>query len=314
MNANYLRRTREQTLIRYYDEWIATYKEGQVADVTLAKYLRLGRFLEEQGFSNLKIGSMTRRDYQSILNEYAKTREKQTVQDFHHQLKQVLKDAFMEGVIKIDVTYNAVIKGIPPAKKKPKFLSAEELKRLFSVLDLDGVINRDWIIYFIAKTGLRFAEALAVTPADFDFVNNTVNINKSWDYKSSVGKFQRTKTVSGNRTIDLDWQLAGRFFPLIKDLPPHEPFFVDVDARTYNSIFNKFIERKCREAEVPVISIHGLRHTHASVLLANGVSIYTVSARLGHAKVSITQDVYAHITDELARKDQHQITGFLSSL
>ena len=62
------------------------------------------------------------------------------------------------------------------------------------------------------------------------------------------------------------------------------------------------------------LTVHGLRHTHASVLLYRGVDIMTVSKRLGHASVAITQQTYIHIIKELENKDKDKIIELLMEL
>ena len=65
---------------------------------------------------------------------------------------------------------------------------------------------------------------------------------------------------------------------------------------------------------VPIITIHGLRHTHASILLFAGVSIASVSHRLGHSSMSTTQKTYLHIIQELENADVDIIMRSLTSL
>lgn len=77
---------------------------------------------------------------------------------------------------------------------------------------------------------------------------------------------------------------------------------------------NGVLERYCKKAEVPVISIHGLRHTHASLLLFAGGSIASVSRRLGHSSMNTTQKTYLHIIQELENRDVDLVMKSLSGL
>ena len=70
----------------------------------------------------------------------------------------------------------------------------------------------------------------------------------------------------------------------------------------------------CKNAGIPVISIHGLRHTHASLMLFAGVSIASVARRLGHASMTTTQKTYLHIIQELESKDIDIIMRSLANL
>jgi len=259
----------------------------------------------------LKLCEVNRIVYQQLLNDYAVHHERQTTMDFHHQLKGAILDAVDEGLIDRDPTRKAIIKGKTPRAKKLKYLNQFELHTLLSNLDLKGEINWDWFILLVAKTGMRFSEALAITPKDFDFAHQSLSISKTWDYKGEGG-FMPTKNKSSVRKLQIDWQLVIQFSELVKGLPDDEPIFVK--GEVYNSTVNDILERHCKAAKIPVISVHGLRHTHASLLLFAGVSIASVARRLGHASMTTTQKTYLHIIQELENKDVDLVMRSLSSL
>ena len=302
--------TTDSTFYDYYQQWVAMYKEGAVRDVTLRKY-QLTKMWLSRLIPQLKLSELNRITYQRLLNDYASCHERQTTMDFHHQLKGAVLDAVDEGLIDRDPTRKAIIKGVPPKAKKQKYLNQFELHRLLNDLDLGPEISWDWLILLIAKTGLRFSEAIALTPADFDFSRQIVSISKTWDYKSGTG-FVPTKNRSSVRKVQLDWQLVIQFSELTKSMPNDEPIFVR--GKVYNSTANRVLERHCRHAQIPVISIHGLRHTHASLLLFAGVSIASVAKRLGHASMNTTQKTYLHIIQELENQDVDLVMRSISSL
>lgn len=283
----------------YYEKWIHIYKEGAIRDVTMRKYeitlLWLKRLIP-----NLRISQLNRISYQQLLNDYAEFHERQTTMDFHHQIKASILDAVDEGLIDRDPTRKAIIKGRSPRIKKIKYLNQFELHTLLVNLKLTAEINWDWLILIIAKTGMRFSEALALTPKDFDFSHQSLIVDKTWDYKGSGG-FLPTKNRSSVRKIQLDWQTIIKFSKLIKGLPDDKPIFVN--GRVFNSTINGILERYCKKLGIPVISIHGLRHTHASLLLFAGVSIASVARRLGHASMTTTQKTYIHIIQEMENRD-----------
>lgn len=294
----------------YYACWIEVYKQGAIRKVTLDKYLMTHHWLVKL-VPELKLCDMNRIVYQQIINDYALYHERQTTMDFHHQLKGAILDAVDEGLIERDPTRKAIIKGKSPKPKKLKYLNQFELHTLLSDLDLKGEINWDWFILLVAKTGMRFSEALAITPGDFDFAHQSLSINKTWDYKGDGG-FQPTKNKSSVRKLQIDWQLVIQFSELVKGLPENEPIFVQ--EKVYNSTVNDILERHCKELKIPIISVHGLRHTHASLLLFAGVSIASVARRLGHASMTTTQKTYLHIIQELENKDVDLVMRSLSSL
>lgn len=294
----------------YYAQWIEIYKEGAIRKVTMDKY-RLTLAWIQKLAPDLKVGEMTRITYQKLLNDYAEFHERQTTMDFHHQLKGAILDAVDEGLIERDPTRKAIIKGKSPKKKKIKYLNQFELHKLLSNLNLGQEVNWDWFILLVAKTGMRFSEALAITPRDFDFTKQSLSINKTWDYKNGGG-YMPTKNQSSVRKIQIDWQLIIQFSTLVKDLPEDEPIFIS--GKVYNSTINNILARYCKKVDVPIISIHGLRHTHASLLLFAGVSIASVAQRLGHSSMTTTQKTYLHVIQELENKDVDLVMRSLSSL
>ena len=105
------------------------------------------------------------------------------------------------------------------------------------------------------------------------------------------------------RKIQIDWQTVIQFSELVRGLPKDKPIFVKDNKVVYNSTVNGILERHCLKLNLPVISVHGLRHTHASLLLFAGVSIASVARRLGHASMTTTQKTYLHIIQELENQD-----------
>lgn len=296
----------------YFRYWIKLYKEGAVRKVTLNKYWNNLRHIEIIA-PTLKLGDLDRTEYQRILNKYAEQHERQTVIDFHHQIKGCILDAVDEGLVDRDPTRKAIFKGKDPRPKKQKYLNQFELHSLLTDLTLTEKVTWDWLILLIAKTGLRFSEAIALTPDDFDFIHQTLNVNKTWDYKNSSG-FQPTKNKSSIRKVQIDWQLGIQFQQLIKGKDHEKPIFVREGKAIYNSTPNKWLARHCKKVGIPVISIHGLRHTHASLLMYAGVSIASVSRRLGHSSITTTQKVYVHVINELENQDNDLVMRYLSSI
>lgn len=301
----------KQLFCDYYRQWIEVYKKDAIRDSTMSKYNMSHKWVEKLA-PELTMENLTRTAYQQLLNDYAKEHERQTTLDFHHQLKGAILDAVDDGLIERDPTRKAIIKGKTPRAKKIKYLNQFELHTLIAHLDIKEEINWDWFILLVAKTGMRFSEALAVTPADFDFSRQTLSVSKTWDYKGDGG-YLPTKNKSSVRKIQIDWQVVVKFSELVKNMPQDKPIFVG-DIKIYNSTVNDVLTRHCKACGIPVISIHGLRHTHASLLLFAGVSIASVARRLGHASMTTTQKTYLHIIQELENKDVDLVMRTLSGL
>lgn len=303
-------------VVDYYRQWMSVYKEGAIRDVTFAKYRMTLKWLQKL-IPTVRLCDLSRIVYQQLINDYAVYHERQTTMDFHHQLKGAILDAVDEGLIPRDPTRKVIIKGKTPREKKVKYLNQFELHNLLAGLELGREVNWDYFILLVAKTGMRFSEALALTPSDFDFAHQSLSISKTWDYKSNCG-FALTKNKSSVRKIQIDWQTVMQFATLTKNLEPDEPIFVKkingVYEQIYNSTINGILSRYCKKLGISEISVHGLRHTHASILLYAGVSIGSVARRLGHASMTTTQKTYLHIIQELENQDIDLIMKSLSNL
>lgn len=297
----------------YYKQWMKLYKKGAVRNITYQKYKQTYKHIRKL-MPEMTLGDLNRRTYQKMLNLYAETHEKQTVLDFHHQVKSAILDALEEGQLLIDPTRKVVIKGTVTQNHKIKYLNQQQLTKLLAQLTLEDELNWDYFILLVSKTGLRFSEALGIAPDDFDLTRLTISINKTWDYKSENEVFAMTKNRASIRKVPIDWQVAMQFAQLIKGMQKDQPIFVTPGKKIYNRTANDVLGRYCRRAGVPEISMHGLRHTHASLLLYAGVSIGSVARRLGHSNMNTTQRTYLHVIQELENQDTDKIMRYLTTL
>ena len=150
---------------------------------------------------------------------------------------------------------------------------------------------------------------IALTPSDIDLAGCKINIAKTWNYKSTCGGFAETKNQSSKRIIHIDKQTCVRLLEKVEHMKENQPIFVN--GRVFNSTVNNRLKALCRMAKAPVISIHSLRHTHASLLIYAGVSIASVAKRLGYSSVTTTQETYFHIIKELETQDNEKILNHL---
>lgn len=317
---------------KYFKEWYETYKYGSVAGVTYEKYKLVGRKLQELA-PDLVLCDITRFDIQSLVNRYGETHEIQTTRDFYQHIASSLQDAVYEGWIQRDPCYKIAIHSMVKREKRQKWLEADEVNKLEKELAKDTTGYGDFFD-FLLRTGLRFAEALGITPKDVDPQKMTIYINKTMNYKDKngnlkYGDFMPTKNKYSVRIIPIDYKA-------LIDLQKHlggvaenesivqhwynhyklsaEQLNMGETARLFNSTFNKELEKFCALAGIHTITVHGLRHTHASLLIANGVSIQSVAKRLGHGNTETTQRVYIHLLDELALKDDNKIMSVMAQL
>lgn len=189
--------------------------------------------------------------------------------------------------------------------------------------------------------GFRRGELIALTWEDIDFEAQTVSITKSVA-KTKAGQIVKsTKTVAGERKIKLpkqcfdvlaDWKKEEKSISLQlgsywkgyrgKDFEKN-PVFITEDGERMNldtpshkfkeilEIYNSQCENE--EDKLPIIRLHDLRHTSATILLSENVDIETVSHRLGHSKASVTLDVYGHWMKETDEKASNTLESLFAS-
>lgn len=170
--------------------------------------------------------------------------------------------------------------------------------------------------------GLRKGELLALEWDDIDYDNDTVTVSKACTLAGGQQLTKEPKTKNSKRTISIPHFLTQRIKALRHERLKYrisigdywqgaEWIFVQDNGRQMNYStpylsFHKIIDRynadKAPKDQLPAIPFHGLRHTSATLLIANKTDIRTVSARLGHAQASTTLNIYAHALEEVDRK------------
>ena len=157
--------------------------------------------------------------------------------------------------------------------------------------------------------GLRIGELLALTGKDFDFENNTLNINKSYQRLQRQNIITAPKTERSNRFITLPADLAEKLYRYLK-----KKRRLDSSKRVFTmskSFLHSEMNRGSMNASVKRIRIHDLRHSHVSLLISLGFTPVDIAGRLGHESISITLH-YAHMFPtrqlEMAQRLNMEIT------
>ena len=266
-----------------------------IRSITAARIAQFYRDLEDPDGANLAAG---------------------TVQKIAVTLSQILDAAVSDRHIPTNRARDK--RAEPPTRKHVQEeagdLGAWTAEQLTAFLAWDRDTYRDelhplW--YLLASTGMRRGEALALRWADVDLVAGTVNVRRALDpSQAGKGTVKGTKTGRG-RMVDIDERTvevlkshrAARGSLALEMARADALVFGNHagEPRNVRSVSNCWRHR-VRKAQgklgadtVPSLRLHGLRHTHASLLLAAGVPVKVVSERLGHASVSVTMDVYAHV-------------------
>lgn len=196
-------------------------------------------------------------------------------------------------------------------KVKDKYLEPEELSELLE--SLKSMPDYYYLTYFLSLTGLRVGEALALNISDVGA--EYIKVNKSYD--SSFKTVGDTKTPESNREVYIQPELK----ELITRIRIYERelrmehgiesmlFFCNRNGHplSYNS-YRHYLSKTADKINLQKkVTPHIFRHTHASILAAQGVSIDAISRRLGHAGSDITKEIYLHVTKQLKHNDEAQI-------
>ena len=211
---------------------------------------------------------------------------------------------------------NPATKVFPPKLKtrtsnKIKYFDNVELKQFLTYLDtLEPTITnqKNITIYkLLLTTGLRVGEALALSWSDINFSDKSVSITKTLIQQSNVIQ-EGTKTKESNRILFLDSETIQLLKVWQKNqndgaISLHDSlvFPYHQKTRTYELEKLKLVSH-FNHAGVPNIGFHGFRHTHASLLLNSGIPYKELQYRLGHSTLSMTMDIYSHLSKENAKK------------
>lgn len=291
----------------YFKSWVDVYRDD-IGDITRSGYyITLGEISES--FAGRYINDITKREYQEFLNDFGAVHAKETVRKLNTHIRACVQEAIEEGIIQFDFTRKAKLTGSVESKRpEEKHLNYVESQKLLNELYERKDKSIGYYLLILALTsGMRFAEIVGLTTDDFNFDLNEITINKTWDYKKGKG-FAKTKNASSNRTIKMDSNTMNLFKKLFDEMPNNIHNLVFYSPRSSkkvltNEFVNKILKKTLTDLNIESISVHGLRHTHASILLYKKISIYYVSERLGHAKIDTTLNYYSHVIKELREED-----------
>ena len=230
-----------------------------------------------------------------------------TILEHHRLLRAMLHKAVYWQLI---VT-NPAERVQPPKARKPKRRSYDDEQTKILLENLELLPNEDTkykvAIILTVFTGVRLGELMGLEWTDVDFKNGIISINRSSQYLSDMGVFTKVpKTESSIREIAIpefiiflleEYKL---WYEEQKSIygelwTNSDRLFVQADGKPMHpSTISKWFVKYVGQIGLPVINFHGLRHTNASLLVAQNIDIAVISARLGHAQISTTLDFYVH--------------------
>lgn len=265
-------------------------------------------------FANKKLKDISTADITEFL-----TKQKYkplTINKFKIVLHSILKFAVSQKYIAENPCSGAIWKENTEREygKIENVLTLQQAKKLLTLLEEDTAFNI--VIKLLLLTGMRVGECLALRWSSVDIENKTIFIDKTLAYSEAHWYLSTPKTARSTRTIaidDMTVELLKRYKALqdaqkeiVGDAWAHpEMMFTSCiggyyDRNHLGRQFRSFLEKHGEELGINHrFTIHGLRHTNASLLLYAGESIEVISAHLGHASADITSRVYSHLYAEV---------------
>jgi integrase/predicted RNA-binding Zn-ribbon protein involved in translation (DUF1610 family) len=310
-------------------EWLPTVK-GSLRPTTYSSYAMLTREHILPRLGSLQLQKLTPGAINALyahLLEHGRVcgggpLSPSSVRRVHALLHKACHDAVRWGRLSV----NPVAAANPPRQSTPhhdrlRVWNAEQLSAFLAHVSDDRLFAL-WRL--LAMTGMRRGEALGLSWQDLDMEAGALTIRRAWIPVDGVAQFSEPKSRRSRRTIALDpatlevlqahaarqadeqacWQEGLAEADLVFTRPDGRPLVPWTVSKAFGD--------HGRAALLPAIPLHGLRHTYATLALASGINPRIVSARLGHATVALTLDVYSHVLPQADREAAERIAALLS--
>jgi len=324
------------------EEWLSVYQlTSRKISTVRVRIHEIGHLNEY--FAQYKLKDINKKMYQNMLTDLKNTKQlaHNTISGIHGTARMIFKRAMEQDLIVSDPSQFAFIpkdkktvEDIENTKVEDKYLEKHELK-LF--LDVAKEMDEETyaMLFTLAWTGFRAGELVALKWKDIDFVENTINITKTYyNPKNNTKDYHLLppKTAGSIRKIIVEDEV-------IKTLQRHkirqneiklqisqeyydEDFvFARMNAPYFGyPHFIKTIENRMKAVlkRVPAITKHltphSLRHTHTSLLAEAGVELLQIMDRLGHTDDETTTQVYLHITKDRKKEASHKFGELMRNL
>jgi integrase len=298
-----------------FDLWKVNY-ELTVKESTYCKAISQYEVHTLPVFGDKRMDEISIADIQRFANANVKKFVK--YRDFVTDVSRIFEYAINLGIIKDNPAIHAIIPKRKESLDKPKrqnYYTKNELKQFLELTKAQQTQKAYTFMKLSSASGCRQGELLGLEWQHVDFESNSISIVQTL----AMGKGRRLyleqpKTKHSKRTISIDpetmvvlkrWKVQQSKDMLklgYSTLNKHQLVFSnDHNEFLHLTVPRKWLMKTITNNGLRVITIHGLRHTHATLLLEAGVSPKIISERLGHASIQITLDLYSHVTDKMEK-------------
>lgn len=304
----------------FINNWLEVYKKPHVKPMTYSVQEQNVRLNILPRWGKYRLKDVTRNEYQKWINELRDKYSEGTVRRIHSIFSSALSDSVHEfRILRENPIQRIKIPKEIEETKKVEFFTRDQLKTfLENTKPTKNSKYQSSIQYYVlftlmSRTGLRIGEALALTWDDVNETTKTITVNKTLVYPLNSTPYLSTpKSKTSGREIKIDettFKLLKRHKINRKEVvlqyenyraPNNNIVFFQQDGRWLRTnVVRDYFKSVCKRVDLPVLSPHALRHTHAVHLLEAGANLKYVSERLGHASVKVTADTYLHITKKI---------------
>ena len=228
--------------------------------------------------------------------------------------KALMRWAYEEELVS-NISYLEKLKKRPETRReeKTKYMEGDELR---AVVEAMRVPEWKLLTQFLALSGLRIGEAIALDDEDVDIDTRYIHVRRT--YSLVTYSIDTTKTNTSTRDVFIQDELMDVMQAIIdrKRLNiamfghPSSVFFATIDGeRISYDAYRKYLRETTEKVLGRVLTPHSLRHTHTALLAENGIGLDAISRRLGHSDSKITKEVYFHVTERMREKENEEIKG-----
>ena len=243
-----------------------------------------------------------------------------TVVRSHRALHKALVDAERLGLVARNVARHVLLPSVPAPSNASKVWTAEQLRTF-----LDATRNDALHAAFVlaATTGMRRGEVAALRWEDIDLDNARLRVEQSVSTVYGVLVFNPPKTKKGIRTVALDAgtvavmrshrvaQAERRLALGSSWIDTGRVFTREDGTLLHPDVLSNRFDARVATLDLPRITIHGLRHTWATLALEKGIHPKIVSERLGHSTIAITLDIYSRVLPKMDAEAASAVAGDL---
>lgn len=273
-----------------------------VSPATLENYRRDWHRRWQPHLGHFKLSQVTREDIARALK--AQTGADKTIANAWGTLASMFKAAVLDGHIDRSPCQGVKLpKRTSHERVEHRYLTVDELQQMLA----DTPERYRPLVWMLAGTGMRWSEATALTVADINPAAGTVAVTKAWKRNrlepGAAGWYVGPpKTAKSRRTVTLPNEVLEAVEPLLAGRRRTDLLFTNRHGGPvrHQTFYREHWVKHCTvNLAAPRPRIHDLRHSHVAWLVAAGVSLPVIQARLGHEKITTTIDVYGHLMPDL---------------